>query len=617
MPVVGTISGSNGTVNTAISGTLVVANTTAANFPQIAAGLTLHVSGTKSLIGSDSPSIMLAGDTFVSGALGTDSYFQMKPVGALHIPTDTTASYIYTSGTTNDIYFTQYQPGTGYTNTTRLRWIEGSLSTGLFSGGVLSTAAGTTTFSITSGSGIIVSDNASTSSESYPTVNYVKWPAYVSSSLPNIATQEITYIAIDATGSLVKQNTAFVSADYQNKIVIGRVLHQSGSVTNGTITSPTVAYGQTEFRADFIRAFGPIKINGHVLSVNATATNPPTNNQFLGLAKTAGDSYVEGRNYTTNPNSPNYVLSSTDTALTTSKIFRQYTNGSGNTIIDSGIANAGYVAIDPTQYNNAGTLTAVGSGNKFTIQRVYWFPNSVNRALFVYYGNAIYTTIAAAESAISTESFVEADNTKDAAIFIGYIIVQGTATNLGNSTEAKIIQAGSFRSTGTGGGGGSTLPGGSDTQVQFNDAGAFGGDSGLTFNKTTDTLNVAGGLNLTGSLFASSSLTFSFSNTGSLGAGAYGNFTFGNQSFVGVDTRVNVYTGTLPSITAANVGRTYFVKDIGGNCATKNFVILPSSPNKIDGATELKIQAVSGSVMLVAGYDPTDVAYNWYIMSVS
>ncbi len=34
--------------------------------------------------------------------------------------------------------------------------------------------------------------------------------------------------------------------------------------------------------------------------------------------------------------------------------------------------------------------------------------------------------------------------------------------------------------------------GGSDTQVQFNDGGAFGGDSGLTFNKTTNILTAGG-----------------------------------------------------------------------------------------------------------------------------
>jgi len=40
----------------------------------------------------------------------------------------------------------------------------------------------------------------------------------------------------------------------------------------------------------------------------------------------------------------------------------------------------------------------------------------------------------------------------------------------------------------------SGLPDGSDTQVQFNDAGAFRGDAGFTYNKTTDIASLAGGL---------------------------------------------------------------------------------------------------------------------------
>ena len=44
--------------------------------------------------------------------------------------------------------------------------------------------------------------------------------------------------------------------------------------------------------------------------------------------------------------------------------------------------------------------------------------------------------------------------------------------------------------------GGTGDPGGSTTQVQFNDGGAFGGDSTFTFNKTTDTLSLS---NLTAS----------------------------------------------------------------------------------------------------------------------
>jgi hypothetical protein len=41
-------------------------------------------------------------------------------------------------------------------------------------------------------------------------------------------------------------------------------------------------------------------------------------------------------------------------------------------------------------------------------------------------------------------------------------------------------------------GGGSGTPGGATTQVQFNDAGAFGGDAGLTYNKATGALTVVG-----------------------------------------------------------------------------------------------------------------------------
>jgi hypothetical protein len=45
--------------------------------------------------------------------------------------------------------------------------------------------------------------------------------------------------------------------------------------------------------------------------------------------------------------------------------------------------------------------------------------------------------------------------------------------------------------SGTAGAGGGS-PGGSDTQVQFNDSSSFGGDSDLTWNKTTNILTVAG-----------------------------------------------------------------------------------------------------------------------------
>ena len=443
----------------------------------------LIVSGTRSDIGTETTSVLFNGDIFVSGGIGVNDYIQMKPVGVLRIPTNTTASYIYTSGSTNDMYFTQYQPGTGYTNTTRLRWLESTLSTGLLHGGVLSTTNGSTTFNITSGSGLVLNFNASTTTDPYPTIKKVEWLASTNVPLTYVTSSQITYIGINDSGGIIQRTTPFNQIDYETNIPIGRVLHQTGSVTNGTITSPHTSYGLPSSHDIFVRAFGPLKLSGHVLAASGST---------LGLTKTGGDSYVEGRNYTSNPSSPDLVLSTTDFALTASKIYKEYVSGS-TPVIDTGVGAAGYTVIDPTKYVDAnGTLQTV-SGGRFSVQRVYWFPNSVNRALFVYYGTATYNSIDVAQASIADVGFTEGANTAGAAIFVAYIIVRGNASDLSNAAQAKIIQAPLFRAAGVGGGaagGGTTTPGGLDTYVQFNDGGStFGGVSTLTFNKTTNTLS--------------------------------------------------------------------------------------------------------------------------------
>ena len=54
-----------------------------------------------------------------------------------------------------------------------------------------------------------------------------------------------------------------------------------------------------------------------------------------------------------------------------------------------------------------------------------------------------------------------------------------------------------------------SAPGGSDTQIQFNDGGVLGGDSGLTYNKSTDTLSV-GSLVSTNGIYVDGVIVFTF-----------------------------------------------------------------------------------------------------------
>ncbi len=66
-----------------------------------------------------------------------------------------------------------------------------------------------------------------------------------------------------------------------------------------------------------------------------------------------------------------------------------------------------------------------------------------------------------------------------------------TSGTLTSGNCAKFDASGNIVDNGATCGGGGT-PGGSDTQVQFNDGGAFGGDSGLVFNKTANALTLGG-----------------------------------------------------------------------------------------------------------------------------
>jgi hypothetical protein len=112
---------------------------------------------------------------------------------------------------------------------------------------------------------------------------------------------------------------------------------------------------------------------------------------------------------------------------------------------------------------------------------------------------------------------------------------------------------------GSGGGSGGGTPGGSDTQVQFNDGGAFGGDAGLVFDKTTNKLTAGGDVELNdGGTYTTtvqcvtptlSNKTISFPDaTGTVGlvAGSSGQLVYNNAgAYAGVPSSVIGATGQI------------------------------------------------------------------------
>jgi hypothetical protein len=428
-------TGSNTFIGTqTVTGSLLSSGSNALLGNTILSG-TLNVQG-QYPVTDGSASVSIIGNTDLNG------YLRFDPVST-NINTQLTASYIYVSGSTQDLYFSQN--GNGFSNVTRLRWLEGNLYTGLLHGGLI-TSTSATTYKISSGSGIIVNLNASVSSDPYPTIQFLQWLDLTGSITALSASYEQQFVGINAAMQIITQGTPFYDGQRETLIPIGVVLHNNHSIINAVKTSPAVAYGSHQRTDIFTRAFGSLKLSGYALLISGSSTGS--------LVVGAGTAYADGHNYADDPNNPSYI---TDSGTSISKIFRYRQSGSADWAYDTN-GGIGHTSIDPTQYSNNGVLTAVpgtGINRRWTVQRVYWYPNTVSRAIIVYYGNTTYVTELDAIANVNNEPFVEAPNTATNAIYLGAIIVRNDA-NFTDATTYKIILGGLFRNVG-GSGGGSTI----------------------------------------------------------------------------------------------------------------------------------------------------------------
>lgn len=189
--------------------------------------------------------------------------------------------------------------------------------------------------------------------------------------------------------------------------------------------------------------------------------------------------------------------------------------------------NAGYsfpVGATPLpQYNqNTGStwqLTEASSGY-FILLHVFGL-NSIDTSINAgcVLGQSQYATIGAAQTAAEDDiyNFSRGESFPFQEFIPVATFILECKTSFTNTPQARLVLTGDggqyvdFRSAtagaGVGGGGTVTPPGGSDSQVQYNNGGSFGGSSAFTFDDLTDTLSVTnftcGGL----SVFSNATIT--------------------------------------------------------------------------------------------------------------
>ena len=213
------------------------------------------------------------------------------------------------------------------------------------------------------------------------------------------------------------------------------------------------------------------------------------------------------------------------------------TDGSGTTSWAAVSASPGG-STNQIQYNNGGAF----AGAAVTTDGTNLYVSSAAALRFGDSDNSNYVGFAASSTVAGNRSYILPDTIGTAGQVLKIASSPSPTANTASLTWADDAL------------GASGNPGGSDTQVQFNDGGVFGGDAGLTYNKTTDILSVTGGVNVATSgdyrinntsvinatTLGSGVVNSSLTSVGTLGILAVDNITINGNEVSSTNTNGNI-----------------------------------------------------------------------------
>ncbi len=341
-------------------------------------------------------------------------------------------------------------------------------TTGLLTGGVISQAS-STTVDWTAGTGQVADYTSTTHSQRID----VAWSAVTGHTVVNVATDGVTVFGYDENGDVVeKLTTALTAVDSYETIWFAHCTHISGAIVSVSSAPGNMGYdGVSSFREFINMIIGPANITGNVYGANGANLN---------LNVVGGAAFIIGSNFRNDTSLSDIVVLASDTGLT----FRKVYQGAGAGIAYDG---AEVTAIDPDQYDDAGSLTAVTT-DYWTIQRVF---RDRDGYTFVAYGQEEFATKSEAITALGSEAFIEL-SPLGLMLFRCSIAVQEGTTVLNSTTYAEFFEEPSYRTSGAQSASsvipGITNPGGPDAAIQFNSSSLFAGEAAFSYDDTLNTV---------------------------------------------------------------------------------------------------------------------------------
>ena len=249
------------------------------------------------------------------------------------------------------------------------------------------------------------------------------------------------------------------------------------------------------------------------------------------------------------------------------------------------LGNVGWLNVNTSLPNSNGNITFNGSLNGTGISSNITITGNVNAGNFIEAERLIGSLTTAAQPNITSVGNLTG------------LTVNGI-TNLGNVGNFKLLGgtngyvlstdgAGNLDWIAQSGGGGNTLPGGSNTFIQFNDSNTFNGVANFTFNKTTSTLFVGGNANISG--VSRAQVFVSTANTGSAPFIVNSTTPVANLA---VETAATVRNNAQPNITSLGTLTSLAVSGniSAGNLSVSNTFTAPNiSVSGTIGTTNLNV----------------------------
>ena len=307
-------------------------------------------------------------------------------------------------------------------------------TSGILSGGPFVAGAAADEVTVPDGTGTVTdwSDPAN------PVPAAVSWTGLTDIPITAIATTQITFLFISSGGSLVQiSGTAPGPSDFRDQVFLGWVRHEDNATISEFVNAPALGYNASEDLNVVTRRSGPIVLSGMDVDANANLT----------FDVAAGTFWAKGSNFYADETNPS---DSTFAAASPVSFARIYSDGVAGG--ETNFETASTTLIDPDNYDAAGTLTAVGSGNA-TIQEVRLDPAG---ALFLSYGQFEYSTLGDAIIAAGKEPRVNSA-VMNLSSLVGFWCVAEGATDLTDPAQAQFISASGGLGAGGGGGGGSVV----------------------------------------------------------------------------------------------------------------------------------------------------------------